>query len=213
MENHSDDEGESPDLVAVTTALASLAAILAEARQREQAAYQGVEALIAPLCEPGALACLRALVAETSRDHRAVAQALQCLSQLVRAGTWPVIDGDFCQDLARLLVIGGKDLAEAVADILDALLPHRARVAELGDLRALQRAVLAWQKREKSNRSKIAMTSKALETLPLCEQCGATSAQALLICGGCRAVSYCSRECQKSAWPGHKASCNKGKKK
>ena len=38
-----------------------------------------------------------------------------------------------------------------------------------------------------------------------CQACGA--AGAALTCSGCRAVSYCSRDCQRAAWPAHKAAC------
>ena len=30
-------------------------------------------------------------------------------------------------------------------------------------------------------------------------------------CGGCRAVFYCGKDCQKSAWPTHKAACKVAK--
>ena len=39
-----------------------------------------------------------------------------------------------------------------------------------------------------------------------CERCGARGAQ-LLRCGACRGVAYCSRACQVSAWPAHRAAC------
>lgn len=31
----------------------------------------------------------------------------------------------------------------------------------------------------------------------------------MLKCGGCRLVQYCSRECQRCAWPGHKHTCSR----
>lgn len=39
----------------------------------------------------------------------------------------------------------------------------------------------------------------------VCAVCDADSAD--LRCGGCRVMVYCSRECQKNAWPGHKKEC------
>ena len=38
---------------------------------------------------------------------------------------------------------------------------------------------------------------------------GSTAAARLLLCGGCRCVSYCSAACQKADWPTHKATCKK----
>lgn len=37
----------------------------------------------------------------------------------------------------------------------------------------------------------------------------ATSAARLLLCGGCRLVSYCSGACQKADWAAHKVVCKK----
>ena len=36
-----------------------------------------------------------------------------------------------------------------------------------------------------------------------------TSSARLLLCGGCRCVSYCSAACQKTDWPTHKVACKK----
>ena len=37
-----------------------------------------------------------------------------------------------------------------------------------------------------------------------CSFCGASTNK---FCGGCNAALFCSRSCQKSAWPGHRATC------
>ena len=39
-----------------------------------------------------------------------------------------------------------------------------------------------------------------------CSGCGIFKAK-LKTCGACRTVAYCSKECQKAAWPAHKARC------
>ena len=44
----------------------------------------------------------------------------------------------------------------------------------------------------------------AVTAAPPCAHCGGAGA---LRCAGCRGVHYCSRACQKAAWPGHKALC------
>ncbi|KAL8743402.1 MAG: hypothetical protein Q9190_004236 [Brigantiaea leucoxantha] len=43
---------------------------------------------------------------------------------------------------------------------------------------------------------------------PTCDGCGKT-VERLQTCGGCGLVRYCSRECQKGAWKGHKMLCKK----
>ena len=42
-----------------------------------------------------------------------------------------------------------------------------------------------------------------------CTACGkpAPTGKSLLRCSRCKAVSYCSRECQSACWPAHKATC------
>ncbi|KAI8339121.1 hypothetical protein BC941DRAFT_394560 [Chlamydoabsidia padenii] len=47
-----------------------------------------------------------------------------------------------------------------------------------------------------------------------CSHCGATHlkdspGKALLCCGGCKSIYYCGRECQKSDFKNHKATCKK----
>ena len=39
-----------------------------------------------------------------------------------------------------------------------------------------------------------------------CNNCGKISAN-LLSCSRCKTVNYCDRDCQRAAWPMHKASC------
>ncbi|KAK7024394.1 hypothetical protein VNI00_016335 [Paramarasmius palmivorus] len=43
----------------------------------------------------------------------------------------------------------------------------------------------------------------------ICDQCGAveTPRARFRLCGGCLMTQYCSQECQKIHWPGHKAIC------
>ncbi|VDB83995.1 unnamed protein product [Peniophora sp. CBMAI 1063] len=44
----------------------------------------------------------------------------------------------------------------------------------------------------------------------LCDACGAIENPAVRqfrLCGGCMTTNYCSPECQKTHWPGHKAIC------
>jgi len=208
----SDDDNDSRDLVAIAAALAAIAGTLADARAEKRAAEDGVEAVVAPLCEPEAVQCLRSILAATSNDHRTIVEALRCLANLSRTGIWPTIDESLNQDLSRLLVLGGEPVVEACGDFITPLLADSSRARQLGDLRPLQRAVSPRIKKAKEG-SKIVGLSRSLQAVPTCDHCGSASAQALSVCGGCREVSYCSRDCQKAAWPTHKASCNKGKKK
>jgi hypothetical protein len=48
---------------------------------------------------------------------------------------------------------------------------------------------------------------------PCCAFCGKTKSELaagekLRSCSGCGAARYCSGECQKTAWPGHKKECS-----
>ena len=50
---------------------------------------------------------------------------------------------------------------------------------------------------------------------PCCALCGKTKSELaagekLRSCSGCGVARYCSGECQKTAWPGHKKECSGG---
>ena len=51
---------------------------------------------------------------------------------------------------------------------------------------------------------KAALASVGIKT---CAFCGKTGAKSL--CTGCRGVSFCGKECQTAAWPGHKRACRR----
>ena len=51
---------------------------------------------------------------------------------------------------------------------------------------------------------KAALASVGIKT---CGYCGKTGAKSL--CLGCRGVSFCGKECQTAAWPGHKRACRR----
>ena len=42
-----------------------------------------------------------------------------------------------------------------------------------------------------------------------CKKCSGLGKPKLLVCGGCKGVSYCSADCQKADWKIHKGSCRK----
>ena len=43
------------------------------------------------------------------------------------------------------------------------------------------------------------------------QQCHSCGEDAKSLCSGCRIVCFCSKECQVSAWPSHKAKCKAAK--
>ena len=55
----------------------------------------------------------------------------------------------------------------------------------------------------------IAQSSRAAGFVEKCDFCG-LEGERLLVCGGCRKVRYCGKECQKGARMGHKKDCVKG---
>lgn len=60
----------------------------------------------------------------------------------------------------------------------------------------------------------IAFRKQARALLRKYQSCGNTNCAALatLLCASCKAVNYCSRECQLKEWKAHKAMCKQGKK-
>ncbi|KAG4423545.1 hypothetical protein IFR04_003368 [Cadophora malorum] len=42
-----------------------------------------------------------------------------------------------------------------------------------------------------------------------CDRCGRKSG--VKLCGGCKVIAYCSKECQTESWPGHKKQCKRAK--
>eukprot|EP01060_Flectonema_neradi_P025595 TRINITY_DN34396_c0_g1_i1.p1 TRINITY_DN34396_c0_g1~~TRINITY_DN34396_c0_g1_i1.p1 ORF type:complete len:216 (+),score=31.14 TRINITY_DN34396_c0_g1_i1:85-732(+) len=51
--------------------------------------------------------------------------------------------------------------------------------------------------------------SQAPSSMDFCFSCGKAAAggNALLLCGGCRIVAFCNRECQLESWPTHRLTC------
>jgi len=192
----SDDEGSDVSaLPAVTAALAVVAAAEGEA----------VDVLRAPLYEEKTLERLRSLLEAGPGDCRRGAQegALRCLAALGNnSNKWPIVDASLAEDLVRILTLGGATgLASAVGEFLEALLGDKTRASSLGDLRRLRRASSSLPQGQRAS------ATKALQGTPACCQCGCASTQALLACGRCKQVEYCSRDCQKAAWADHKAVC------
>ena len=43
----------------------------------------------------------------------------------------------------------------------------------------------------------------------MCARCGGSGKPKLLVCSGCKSISYCSADCQKEDWKNHKPTCKK----
>ena len=49
-------------------------------------------------------------------------------------------------------------------------------------------------------------------SVKICARCGKTG-DGLLYCARCGTVAYCSTECQRISWPGHREACKRNRKK
>ncbi|PVH75822.1 hypothetical protein DL98DRAFT_657892 [Cadophora sp. DSE1049] len=43
-----------------------------------------------------------------------------------------------------------------------------------------------------------------------CDRCGRKSG--VMLCGGCKGIAYCSKECQTKSWPEHKERCKRARR-
>lgn len=165
--------------------------------------------LAAGLLERSAAERLRTLLGilqATGQRRQCIEEILLCLTQLGQLhGVWPNIDVKLKEDLLRLIALG----SEAAFGFFGALLTSRKIVSgrrlegslsQLGDLRPLSSAV-----RRHTSPAATAFR-KLLQEVESCNECGCAADQ-VMVCGGCRKVSYCSKECQKAAWKLHKAIC------
>jgi len=174
---------------------------LAELALPAVACAPGADKVLRHLREPPALNLLRALLATQGSAKRSeTVQVLHCLARLGRSGVWPSLGPDVAEDLTRLLLTGTDCHVEGVAEMVDALTSDRANLAQLCDLRPLQRAL-------RSRSQKVTAAANVLQAVGLCDMCGASPSKTPLICGGCRKTNYCSQKCQKADWKSHKTIC------
>jgi predicted nicotinamide N-methyase len=104
--------------------------------------------------------------------------------------------------------------------VLSDLFDHTIRNLE-HNVKLNKEVKAAWQKLQSAQHEQRKHTEEEEKTaepeeeeVEGCSRCGAVQRFTpdnpegkLMKCGGCRSVSYCSRECQKKAWKKHKADC------
>lgn len=76
----------------------------------------------------------------------------------------------------------------------------RVRVSELRE---------GGEKAEKAVHKALRSDAKRLGRQFVCDYCGKHSNAKLSACARCKFIFYCGRECQRAAWPAHRADCGK----
>jgi hypothetical protein len=219
-----------PQLAEPATVAAGRAAADAGAFGALAAALEQAQAEDSSGVDPRLFSCAcRALLrlaphAETSQAAMQPGQAARATEAVCAAVTWSLMDStrrrdahargedmlhamQLVQSVIALCNMGGS--APAHADILRA----KGVVALLPSLSAQ----LAQLRRAYTSLDDVRLASSALRNLQdwllgSCDACGAAAGpagQALKRCGRCRAVAYCSTDCQRHGWAelGHKSVC------
>ena len=84
---------------------------------------------------------------------------------------------------------------------------HRCAVT----IRKLSEDIAACQLKLSREKTAYSKSYKMLEgDKPIVGECGSCGEPAELKCSGCKMVTYCKVECQKSAWKDHRQNCRFG---
>ncbi|KAA1466604.1 hypothetical protein DENSPDRAFT_831464 [Dentipellis sp. KUC8613] len=163
----------------------------------------------------------RLLAASAERCRRTWAHTADCA--YVRAGGCVPLSTEYAEN--PLCGCGeGKDIGpfEDMKGWADAA-PYVTRVAisplfavsylesVAGDADTIGESVSGGSQAGTASRALHARTSSQASGSQNCGRCGnsGTAAKPLLVCGRCKAMKYCSAECQRADWKTHKLVCNK----
>jgi hypothetical protein len=119
-------------------------------------------------------------------------------------GRWAArLVAEMCVSDARLA--GGSEQAPLVAGAFQPLAPQVLAAAEaVGAAAGFEPRLIAALRA--GRRALPAAAAAAPAALRACDECGAQQ-QRLSRCGACQDAHYCSAECQRAAWPAHRAQC------